>query len=246
MRKILLTFLFTSLMILPHLKYASAQGAISIQIYPVFKGKKLVLKEKMYETDQGDFVSIEEFKFYMSALTFLHNRSVFKELNSYHLIDIEDSNSLFYKVENLPEGNYESFQFNIGVDSTASVSGALDGALDPTLGMYWAWNTGYINAKLVGTSPSCKTLHNQFEFHIGGYKEPYIALRKVSIPISNITIEKGKTSNLVLYVDVSKWFTGIHLTALNNVVLPSVEALRMADNYMEMFSTSLNADEHNK
>ncbi len=224
-------------------QFVAAQGALAIQILPVFNGKPLQLNEKMYRTENGDSVSIETFKFYMSSLKLLNDHTVYQEPNSYHLVDSEDSNSLYFKIEQIPSGIYSSLSFNIGVDSVASVSGALGGDLDPTLGMYWAWNTGYINAKLVGSSPSCNTIHNQFEFHIGGYKEPYLMLRKVQIPLRECTIKDGLTQTIILQADVATWFSGIHLTSLNNVVLPSVEALKIADYYMEMFHDSSNIAE---
>ena len=56
--------------------------------------------------------------------------------------------------------------------------------------------------------------------------------------LSELIVEKGKTTLLTLDVDVSSWFKGIHLTSMNSVVLPSLEALKMADNYMEMFSSN--------
>ena len=57
--------------------------------------------------------------------------------------------------------------FQIGIDSLTNVSGDLDGDLDPALGMYWAWNSGYINMKLEGKSSSCKSVKKEFQFHIG-------------------------------------------------------------------------------
>ena len=82
--------------------------------------------------------------------------------------------------------NIKSISFCIGIDSLASVSGALSGDLDPSNGMYWAWQSGYINMKIEGTSSSCKTRKNSFNFHIGGYLKPYNAIKKIEIPINKI------------------------------------------------------------
>jgi len=230
--------LLTVLLMIVSIQFATAQGALGLQIIPVFNGKPLILNDKMYGTENGDSVSIEVFKFYMSSISLRNESKRFAEKSSYHLVDAEDSSSLNFKIENIPEAEYSLLTFNIGVDSTASVSGAMGGALDPSLGMYWAWNTGYIDAKLVGHSPSCNTMHHQFDFHIGGYKEPYITLRKVTLPLTACVISKGHTTLLTLNVDVATWFSGIHLTAMNNVVIPSLEALKIADNYMEMFENN--------
>ena len=214
-----------------------AQGDLSIIIHPVFNGKPLLLNEGQYITGTGDTITIEEFRFYMSHPRMINQEYVYHEEKSYHLPDASDSLSLHFVINRIPSGHYSSFDFMIGVDSMASVSGAMDGALDPTLGMYWAWNTGYINAKLTGHSPVCKTLHHAFEFHIGGYLPPYQTIRKVSLPV-DLNISSGKTSSLDIDADVAVWFRNIRLFALNNVVIPSKEAMKIADNYMEMFSVS--------
>ncbi len=214
---------------------AMPTGKLSIKIRPVFQGKPLILNDKMYVTENGDSVSIEEFKCYISSLSLQNTKGLFNEKDSYHLLNADDTSSLTFTIKNIPATQYTAFKFTIGVDSLANVTGALEGALDPTLGMFWAWNTGYINAKLVGHSSSCKTLHHAFEFHIGGYLQPYTTLRKVSLPLSSFNIEADKTTTLILQVDISTWFKQVHLVALNHVVIPSVEAMKMADNYMEMF-----------
>jgi len=43
------------------------------------------------------------------------------------------------------------------VDSLANVSGAMSNDLDATKGMYWSWQSGFINLKIEGKSASCKT-----------------------------------------------------------------------------------------
>jgi hypothetical protein len=45
-------------------------------------------------------------------------------------------------------------RFLLGVDSARNVSGIQTGALDPARGMFWTWNSGYVMAKIEGSSPS--------------------------------------------------------------------------------------------
>jgi hypothetical protein len=215
-----------------------AQKKLIVQIHPTFNGLPLVLNDKIYLTENKDSISIEEFKFYISGIIFSGDENLYADKKGVYLLDAEDSSTFTFGFDNIPAGTYNSLTLNIGVDSLANVSGALEGALDPTLGMYWAWNTGYINAKLVGKSPSCKTLHNAFEFHIGGYKEPYKTLRKVQLTLPQLVITDSASTTLNLHVNIAKWFAGVRLFALNNVVIPSQEAMKMADNYMEMFQVS--------
>lgn len=68
----------------------------------------------------------------------------------------------------------------IGMDSIANTSGKLEGVFDPLLGMYWAWNTGYIQLKLTGV-----LIQNHqnfpFEYHIGGYRWPHQTHGKIQL-----------------------------------------------------------------
>jgi hypothetical protein len=195
---------------------------INIEIKPVFGKKKLVLEKENYITSLGDTLSVSRLRFYISSVQLIFgDGKIFNEKNSYHLIDVEEAETLKLKLKNIPEGKITNLKFNIGVDSTASVSGALDGDLDPIKGMYWAWNSGYINAKLEGKSNQCKTSHNEFEFHIGGYLSP-------NKTASNPTI--------VVLSDVAYWFNDISLQKNNSIVTPGSNAVKMADRYAKMFS----------
>ncbi|MES2132829.1 MAG: MbnP family protein [Bacteroidota bacterium] len=222
------------------------QGKIILKLNLVFNEQALLLGNKAYINASGDSLIVDEFKCYISTLRFFNSKNqVSSEPNSYHLINAEDSSSLTISVTKIPAGNYIGLNFNIGIDSTTSVSGALDGALDPTKGMFWAWNTGYIAAKLQGRSKKCNTLHHAFEYHIGGYLQPYHALRNIDLKLQNLKVESGKTTVIELKVDVAEWFKTpylIDLSKTNNVVLPNKEAITIATNYSDMFSVSKTRD----
>ena len=205
--------------------------SIKMHFKPVFNTENLVLEEKQYITAQSDTVLMSTFKFYISNIQYIFDDgSVFSEPNSVHLLDVEKEESLSFEVKNVPDKNLQWVNFNIGVDSLANISGALTGDLDPIKGMYWAWNTGYVNAKIEGNSSSCKTPKNVFEFHIGGYLPPFNTLKMVKLPIKN-----AKSNVFNIETDVSKWFSNIKLSEINSVLLPNKTAMNIADNYAQMF-----------
>jgi hypothetical protein len=75
--------------------------------------------------------------------------------------DLADSSThVFFK--NLEISNYDDVSFTLGLDSSKNVSGDLENAYDPLLGMYWAWNTGYVNLKLAGKSSLVLTKTHDF------------------------------------------------------------------------------------
>jgi hypothetical protein len=204
---------------------------LSVSVETVFNNEPLQLNGKRYVNAAGDTLTIETFRFYISNFH-VYSKGKKREIkNSYFLIDAEKENSWSFEL-NVPGGKIDSLSFIIGVDSLANVSGAMEGALDPMNGMYWAWNTGYIHAKLEGKSNSCKTLHHLFEFHIGGYLRPYQAVRKVCLPLDG-------SKHLKLKADVAAWFNGvkkIDLKETNSVMMPCSNAMMVADNYQKMFS----------
>jgi hypothetical protein len=231
------------------IEFFSAQnnsGTLKIKIHPVFNQTQLILSDHGYINTHGDSVYIDDFKFYLCKLCLKkEGANSFCEVESYHLVDAEDSVTQTIVIKNIPEGTYSNFSFNIGVDSLKNVSGALTGDLDPIKGMYWAWNTGYIAARIIGHSKVCKTLHNEFEFHIGGYLSPYNSLRKNSIKLDDLKIVSSKTTVLELYADVAEWFktpVTIDVSKTNSVVLPNKQAMIMANNYSDMikFKKSIN------
>ena len=212
---------------------------IKMHFKPVFGAENLILDDKKYVTVQADTVSISTFRFYISQIQCVFDDgSTYEEPNSVHLLDAEKEESLSFDLKNVPDKPIRFVTYNIGVDSLANFSGALTGALDPILGMYWAWNTGYINAKMEGKSSSCKTKKSVFEFHIGGYLSPFNALRRVKLPCVFPLIPKGGTVGtveIVVVADVEKWFTNIKLAETNSVLLPNKTAMMVADNYAQMF-----------
>ena len=192
-----------------------------------FKDRTLV-QNKKYISESKDTLQIETFRFYISNIKFQFTDSTtFSEGNSYHLIDIENPNSLNIPIAKTSDKTISKVTFSIGIDSLASVSGAMSGDLDPTKGMYWAWQSGFINMKIEGKSSSCKTRKNAFQFHIGGYMKPNYAIRTIEL--------KPINSNLEINVDVAELFKSIKLAENNSIMIPSSKAMELADKATKMF-----------
>ena len=170
---------FLWIMILCFMKGVSlfSQTTAVLKFNPCFGLSKLS-NDSTYKLSANDSIQITAFKFYISNVELLNNnKSVWKDAVQFHLMDafIEKSLVVIIPTDIL----YTKLKFNLGIDSTTNVSGAMGGDLDPTKGMYWTWQSGYINFKLEGTSNICKTRHNEFQFHLGGYQYPYTNLQTV-------------------------------------------------------------------
>ncbi len=196
-------------------------------------GSSPLERNKKYMT-KSDTLEIETFKFYLSNIEIeFDDTSKIKPKNNYHLIDWDNPKSLLIPIAARQNKIISKVTFNMGVDSTASVSGALSGDLDITNGMYWAWQSGYINMKIEGKSNSCKTRKNQFQFHLGGYLKPYYALRKIEIPIQKNQIPNGE---IKIIADISNLFSEISLKETNSIMIPGQAAMEIADLSAKIFS----------
>lgn len=184
-----------------------------------------------YLTAKNDSLQFNNIRFYLSDFRFFESKTnKWKSLlkQKYFLIDLEDSNSLILDTNNLHLELYDSLKFNIGVDSLANVSGANSGALDPTLGMYWAWQSGYINFKIEGTCVGLKTRNNAFGFHVGGYLFPNYSLRTCSLALHN-------QPKLTLELDLNVLFDFIELAKLNSVMIPGKQAMELSNKFATCF-----------
>ncbi|EAZ94736.1 hypothetical protein FBBAL38_09867 [Flavobacteria bacterium BAL38] len=200
--------------------------------------KQPIELDSNYISKKNDTLCFSSIKFYLTSFEFhFVDNSVFKEEYSYHLIDIENSktNTLSFPYSNFKNKVLKSVQFNIGVDSLSSVSGALEGDLDATKGMYWAWQSGFINLKIEGKSSSCPTRKNKFQFHVGGYLQPYYAMRNINLYCNDNFNNKFK-NQIEIGMDLEKLFSEISLTSTNNIMIPGDEAMKIANLSTKLFS----------
>ncbi len=193
-----------------------------------WKTENLELNKNYYS--KNDTLQFSLLKFYVSGVEINYEDGlIYKEKNSYHLIDFEDDNSKIFAISKKENKSISKLVFNVGVDSTASVSGALSGDLDLQKGMYWAWQSGYINMKIEGKSSSCKTRKNAFQFHIGGYLEPNYSMRKININCNN-------KNQIDIVMNLEKLFSEIDLKNINTIMIPGENAIYFADLTSKIFS----------
>jgi hypothetical protein len=188
--------------------------------------------------------TVKAFKFYIHDIELINTDSnrVYRIGNGkYYLIDFADSASAVLKLAVLPY-KYNRIAFTLGVDSARNVSGAQTDALDPAKGMFWTWNTGYIMAKLEGTSPSSSAPGKAFEYHIGGFTQAESVIKKITLLFpfgENVDMQSGKTTDLAITADAYDWFNSPHDIKINvtpAVMTPGTLAQQIAENYSKMFT----------
>jgi hypothetical protein len=168
-------------------------------------------------------------RFYISSVSLYKNEECLFTDEAFHLVDAEISNSLSWTLSP-PSFDFTHIQFNIGVDSLTNATGVQGGDLDPMHGMYWAWQSGYINFKLEGTSPKFPARKNRFQYHIGGFLSPYNAIQTVRLPIS-------KGNDISIKVDLDVLFNNIDIGETYEIMSPSDKSVEISQIIKEMFST---------
>ncbi len=201
---------------------------ITLSFLPYFGKDSLVINKNYFSETINDSVSIQSLRFYLSDINLIKNgRKIYQVKNQPNLIDI--SKKLQVKLFTKSEIEFDSIQFDIGVDSLSQVSGAMGGDLDPMKGMYWSWQSGYINFKLEGKSNICNTRNHVFQFHIGGYISPYNSIQHIILPIQNKT-------NINIKLNIKKLLSQIDLKNVNQVMSPSEKSVEISKQFANFFS----------
>ncbi|MBK8363014.1 MAG: hypothetical protein IPL24_04840 [Bacteroidetes bacterium] len=200
----------------------------------------LIFKTKEYVNELGQKYTVTKFKYYISNIQLINDSGKVFSSEEYFLINEDEPQSKGFSVKDVPPGNYKTLSFIIGVDSLRNCSGLQEGALDPVKGMFWAWNTGYIFLKLEGTSESSTAQGGIFEYHIGGFKEPVNAIRKISLEMDSLIFadEVPDSKKIFIKADISqilKQPVSIDFSTMP-VVSDMTNAELVANNYSDMFS----------
>ncbi len=190
-------------------------------------------KNKWYVSKNNDSIQLSTIKFYLTNFRIKNKNSSILLENQYHLVDVLNDKNLNLYIPNIHFNNDTYLVFDLGVDEKLNTSGANSGDLDPINGMFWSWQSGYINFKIEGTSPSCNTRKNKFQFHIGGYQIPNETLRTISFKIDS---NKNK---LVVNLEFSNFFNKINLKTKNHIMTPGKDASILMNQLVNIFNENL-------
>lgn len=197
----------------------SASAQITVRFVPTMGNSPLQLISGVYNCTNAKLVTITMLKLYITNIQLLSNNTVvWSEPLSYHLLNA-DSPESFALTLNAPAAlQYNTLRFNVGVDSTTTVAGVMGGDLDPTKGMYWTWQSGYINFKLEGSIPALPTRNHEFQFHIGGYAAPFNTLQTVTLPCA-------QKRDVFIGMNLQHFLDGVEINETHNIMSPNVKAV---------------------
>ncbi len=192
-----------------------------------------------YKNQNNDSFYVTRFNYYFSKIKLIaEDGSVYEEDYSYHLIRQENDSSWTFKIKNVPNKNYISMSYLIGVDSAKNKSGANTGDLSPDYAMHWGWLSGYIFLKFEGHASIANT-DKSLVFHIGGYEGKFKALKTNTLIFPSKTqINNSNNRIITISANVNELFKNpevIDFSQLSFAMTPSIYTVQMADNYKDMF-----------
>jgi hypothetical protein len=166
-------------------------------------------------------MTISTVKFYVQHLSVIRKEAIIWTAPSAYLVDLSEVNNQSIDISaDIKEG--DTLFFLLGIDSTTCVGGVKGNELDPSHAMYWAWQSGYINMKIEGTSPLSNARNNEIQFHVGGYKYPYATAKELRLAVPD-----KSTHEVVLSLE--NLLNGIDISTLDHVMSPGENAFMLAE-----------------
>lgn len=212
-------------------------GKAKLTVSHVVGADALELDTKWYVNASQDSFRVSKFRYYMSNVVLKTATGTWKVPESYYLLDEAVPASKSFVLQGLPAAEFTGIEFLIGVDSARNTSGAQSGALDPQNDMFWSWSTGYIFSKFEGYYMN--NGEKGFSLHIGGFKEPYNCIRKVSLSFNGKKLNTASLQELKLKCDLAEIFKNpepISLKQINDIHSLNNSAVKVATNYADMIS----------
>ncbi|MCP4520896.1 MAG: hypothetical protein GY827_04255 [Cytophagales bacterium] len=175
------------------------------------------LSLKIENTPQN--IQIDQLKAYLGKFTLNYENNESIQLQEYKLVDWKNQTTLH--LNKLSLQNLKFISFLVGVDSSQTLQGVMEGDLDPIKGMFWTWQTGYINFKF--------DYYNEQEtkksFHIGGYRKMHNSVYRVTIDIPQGKKLKG------LSFDVQAFLEFVKSKNITSIMSPGEKAVLISQHY---------------
>ena len=204
-----------------------------LQFKAAFGTEDLIVGEHSFQSAEGEEIQISELKFYCSNIRFWQDETmIWEEPRSFHLVDCSSLPSCKIGFGQKINTAFNKISFDLGIDSITNISGAMGGDLDPTKGMYWTWQSGYINFKLEGKHPLCTAVNKEFQIHLGGYQYPYQSLQEVILKVKN-------QNDIIICLNIEEVLKHIDWINKSNIMSPSTESVLLAQKVAQAFSTTL-------
>jgi len=203
---------------------------VVLHLMPRFQQEALQLNQ-YYQLPSGDSVLISSLRFYLSHIQLWNDSfTTGTALKTHYLIDAANPASQKITIPLNSGLKFNTIRFVIGIDSATNYRGASEGELDPTNGMYWTWQSGYINFKLDGRSNLSSSRNKEFSLHLGGYRYPFISQQQCSIAVNK------NTADIKLYIQLDQLFGQLQWPQMSQVMSPGKTAVELSKELPKIFN----------
>ena len=183
-----------------------------------------------HQLPPDSLITVTKWRYYISHLK-LFSGAKSSDNSGIFLVDAFLDSSIIVTV---PKGKYLGLQFAVGIDSITNAKGIQEGSLDPMNGMYWTWNTGYINWKVEGRIKRTEKFE-RITHHLGGFLPPNYVIQYVKIPFEKgRKFKNGKDYILNITVSLEKYLE--RSKGILHVMEPGKNALLLSENIPGIFS----------
>jgi len=208
--------------------HASGQK-ISIEFRPVYNGHSIKLGDTLINPNDNSTLVISALRFYVGQFELVNSQNQeSQKYQEYYLIDLALPESMHINLNANNNVNADLINFSFGVDSLTNNSGALSGALDPVKGMYWAWQSGYINMKLEGFINSSSNSAVKFEYHLGGFLSPFESIQRIQMDLPAET-------EIIIEFELDKFLSDAREMKKFRIMSPSLKAKALSKSVSESF-----------
>jgi len=215
-----------------------ASGVIRFEFEHFVDGTPVQLGPLAFTNQAGNVFSVDLLKYYVSNVKFYNQGVMVYAAPNYELLDASNPASLSFNMP-VPQGSFDGIRFLLGVDSASNVSGAQNGELDPSYGMFWDWNTGYIYFKHEGQFIDTAGDTLPLVYHFGSFE----ALREHPF-VAAFSLLAGETKTVKFRFNLNKLYRSPNVVDFNNNNIHSGGSnwvITIRDNFEDAFElTSIN------
>lgn len=228
------------------------KATLSVEFDNIVGSVDLQLNTGSYTNALGERFNVTKLKYFVSNFKLTNVDGIVYTVpqdSCYFLID--EANAAAHDATlRLPEGEYKTLSFVLGVDSLRNTSdiSKRTGALDVSgaaIDMYWSWNSGYIFFRLDGTSAAVTSMGGVLQYHVGGFGgysgTTVNNLKTITLDLTTRgtpKVKANKATNVHLMVDILKALNGN--TNMSFATTPMVHTptvgVAVSNNYINMIS----------
>jgi hypothetical protein len=219
-------------------------GIFMFHLHTYLDNNEVDLYNIPYTTIDGRTISLSLAQLYISDVQLVKPDGSTYDFAGKKILKIFEKDT--YLVGDVPIGNYRSFRFKVGLNSSANAQLPADPADSSILNRpeMWLGNTaqpdGYVFMHVQGTIDTTSDLSGgmaPFTYKIGTNAQ----IKQVNMPDKNFTVLEGQVMYGHLWIDYNKLFAGVALNQAANLSVKtaadnaSANAVKIANNIPSMF-----------